>query len=160
MRQAEMIRRLEQNTIAPAIKSVSNTCTLESIMPDGRTIEEALKSILITHRDFESYYKNIALGNARQPDSQTDDMKVLYDEIRENYSPHATASCKGNNEVGNLEDIMQKIQTRLGQKAKKTENSQNTWNEALDLFSGKAASNTTKYQELQRKLLQTELARQ
>lgn len=128
-------------------------------MENGETPEQAMQRILLINRNLESYYKNIALGNTRQPDIQSNEMKALYDEIRDNYSPHATASCKGDGEVGTLEDLMSKIQNRLGQKAKKTENSQNAWNEALDLFAGKG-TNTLKYQALQQKLLSAELSRQ
>jgi adenine specific DNA methylase Mod len=54
---------------------------------------------------------------------------------------------------------MRKIQDRLDKKAAKTENSQNTWNEALDLFAGRG-TDTLKYQNLQKRLLSAELTRQ
>lgn len=94
MRQGVIIRNIETNTITPAIKVVSSACALDAIMTDGRTTKEALTMILMRHRALDSYYKEVALGNTRQPAGLESDMQALYDEIRDNYSPHATASCK------------------------------------------------------------------
>lgn len=157
--QGKLIRNLETNTLIPGLKSIASACALDVTMPDGRTPEEAMGALILANRALEAYYKWVALGNARIPDGLEPSMQSLYENIRDNYSPEKTASCKADAGVDSMEDLMKKIMDRIWQAGKKTEWSQNSWEEAIALFQGKWAE-TDKYKNLQMKLLATELSRQ
>lgn len=156
---ATLIRNLETQTLVPALKNVAAACALDGLMPNGKTPEEELSNLLANNRSLETFYKNVALGDPTLPQWLTEYQEKLYLDIQKNYSPEVTASCKGSESIDSIEELMTKIQERLQGQATKTNNKQNDWEEALALFAGKWTS-TKKYQDLQRRLLSAELARQ
>ncbi len=84
-------------------------------MPDGRTPEQAISTLLTRNRELEVYYRAVTLGNTRIPDGLDGASQSLYADIRDNYSPEKTASCKPASEIASIEDLTKKIMDRIGQ---------------------------------------------
>ena len=85
-------------------------------MPGGSTPDIELSRIIRTNRALFSYYQEVAIGNPTLPNDIEANLLPLYREIQANYSPAATATCVAASGVKTFEDLMKKIQDRLGQK--------------------------------------------
>lgn len=128
-------------------------------MPGGSTPKIELSRIIRTNRALFAYYQDVAIGNPTIPEGIDPSLQALYREIQANYSPAATATCKAASGIDTFEDLQTKIMERLQRNAKKTNDTQNSWQEAIDLFRG-TPKDVAKYKALQSRLLATELARQ
>ena len=159
LNQGVIIQWLEGAPIITSLKNASSTCTLDTVMPGGSTPKIELSRIIRTNRALFAYYQDVAIGNPTLPDGIETSLLPLYKEIQANYSPDATATCVAASGVKTFEDLMKKIQDRLGQKWAQTAKAKDSWQEARDLLSGNP-KNITKYKQLQERLLATELARQ
>ena len=158
--QGKILENIETNQFVPAVKNIVWACALDEVDPStGLSPRVALSNMLEAHRSIVAYYKAVVVWEKRIPTGIEWEMESLLREILSNYNPETTATCKADAWVGNIQDIMQKIQKRLQGSAKKTNDTQDDWGEAVDLLLGKW-SNTKKYADLQKRLLSTELARQ
>ena len=158
--QGKILENIETNQFVPAVKNIVWACALDEVDPStGLSPRVALSNMLEAHRSIVAYYKAVVVWEKRIPTGIEWEMQSLLREILSNYNPETTATCKADAWVGNIQDIMQKIQKRLQGSAKKTNDTQDDWGEAVDLLLGKW-SNTKKYADLQKRLLSTELARQ
>ena len=156
IRQWQVIHDLEDR-ISSTIKMVASTCNLDTPVPtiDGRPARSILKDLLIYNRKLEYYFKTVAVGSISYPDGVSSD-DTLFVTIASNYSPWATSSCK--NEFG-FEEIVSKLSKEIDKNWKFNGSALDGWKKAITLFGGEN-SNTLEYQELQKKLLTQELARQ
>lgn len=131
--------------------SLSNTCNLTELK------ENELVWLIQTNYLLESVYKTVSVGwLAEWRDQLTKEYtQHAFDEIRDEYNPIATASCK------NEFDFEQKINNLMESFSKWTfwvENAYEDWYEAIALFSGR--SRNWLYKDVARKLLVKELNRQ
>jgi hypothetical protein len=158
--QGKILENIESGRIVPAIRAVAWACALEQRdEKTGLILGEELSNMIESHRSLVEHYKSVVVGNKTLPDGLSDGSKNLYNEILMNYSPESTATCKWDAWVSNIQDVMTKIAERMQRWAKKTNDTENDWQKAIKLFSGKWAK-TQEYADLQRRLLSTELARQ
>jgi hypothetical protein len=137
--------------ISKTIDSLSSTCNLTE------SKESELEGLIQTNYLLESVYKTVAVGwVAEWRDQLTKEYtQHAFDEIRDEYNPIATASCK------NEFDFEQKINNLMESFSKWTfwvENAYEDWYEAIALFSGR--SRNWLYKDVARKLLVKELNRQ
>ncbi len=158
--QWKILENIEANQFVPAIKNIVWACTLDEVDPaTGMSPRTALSNMLEVHRSLVAYYKAVVVWEKRVPAGLEWDMQALFMEILGNYNQESTATCKSDAGVGNIQDIMEKIQKRLQTSAKKTGDTQDDWGKAVDLLLGKWAK-TKAYADLQKRLLSAELARQ
>lgn len=97
----------------------------------------------------------MALGNPTVPEG-TGLPKELLEEIALNYSKDATESCKNDAGLDRLSEKVSNLLASITGSAKKTDKKNDDWKIALDLFRG----TSTNYNDIEKKLLTEELARQ
>lgn len=154
MRQGEIWKTTEQKIIN-AMRTVGNACAMDIPIGNGRTAESALTEMLVRNKTIESYYKQVALGN---PGTTEADIigKELVEAISTNYSPEVTAGCKSDSGLEKLKEKSAELLSSISNLGKTTEKANDNWKIAIDLFRGTA----TNYNDIEKKLLSAELARQ
>ena len=145
-----------EKKIDAALASLSRSCNLDAPLPSvgNRSARLVLRERLIYHRNVVAYYKSVVTGNITLPKwiSETD---TLFQSIAGNYNPTATESCTNEYKWA---DIIKKLQESVSSIGKNTGNALEWWKDAIAIFRGQGS--VQKYQELQKKLLTRELARQ
>ncbi len=145
----EIFQKILTRVINPTIDTLASTCNLTD--EKGSTLINAIKLNYL----LESTYKSVAVWTPRSDEGIPDAYKEVYTEIINTYNPKATESCK--NEFNYEEDISKAIET-FSKGTFGIENAYDDWHEAIALFSGK--STRWKYEDIARRLLKKELARQ
>lgn len=154
MRMGQVIRNVEEQTILPAMKQAWVQCSLDASI-DGGTPESLLTDLLVKNKSLESFFRQVALGNPTVPEG-TGLPKELLEEIALNYSKDATESCKNDAGLDRLSEKVSNLLASITGSAKKTDKKNDDWKIALDLFRG----TSTNYNDIEKKLLTEELARQ
>lgn len=155
MRDGEIFRQIEVQ-IQNALKKAVNTCTLDTPLNGGVSIKDTLGQLLQHNRKVEDYYKSVALGNPVPPSDMSPADSELYADLAGYYSKEATKACKNQYD---FETLQATFMSGVVQAGKKAEKGLTNWKEAIDLFAGRNTS-STKYKELQTRLMTAELARQ
>lgn len=160
--QGKILENIEANQFVPAVKNIVWACALDEVDPTtGQSPRVALSNMLEAQRSLVAYYKAVVVGEKRIPTEAEGEMKAIFAEVLANYNQEVTATCKsdGSDATGKIQEKLKTIMKNIQSWAKKTNDTQDDWGDAVDLLLGKWA-NTKKYADLQKRLLSAELARQ
>ncbi len=160
--QGKILENIEANQFVPAVKNIVWACALDEVDPATELSPRiAISNMLEAHRSLVTYYKAVVVWEKKIPVEIEGEMKAIFAEILANYNQEVTATCKsdGSDATGKIQEKLKTIMESIQSWAKKTNDTQDNWSEAVDLLLEKWA-NTKKYADLQKRLLSAELARQ
>ncbi len=145
----EIFGKIHKSVIDPTIETLANNCAL------NEENEKTIIAFIKLNYELESIYKHTAIGSVRSIEDIPEAYLPVAQEIQSKYTPEATKECKNSN---NYEETMNKTMEAFSKGSFGIEGAWDNWREAIALFSGKSL--TGKYDEIKRKLLKKELARQ
>ncbi|MBC7503808.1 hypothetical protein H7169_02470 [Candidatus Gracilibacteria bacterium] len=142
-----------EQRITRAIANVTNTCSLNGAVRSG------FQSLLQENQTLENIYKQTVLGT---PIPETTGLSpsniIVANAITRGYVPTATESCKSQTGIA---ELTAKLQQSLESVGAKSEGVLSDWKKGIALFQGGGGKmSTLEYTRIQRKLLQSEIARQ
>ena len=142
-----------EQRITRAIANVANTCTLDWAVRSG------FQSLLQENQVLENIYKQTVLGTpVPEPTWLSPSNIIVANAITRWYIPTATESCKSQTGIAELTAKLQKSLESIGAKSEWV---LVDWKKWIALFQwGGGKMSTLEYTQIQRNLLQAEIARQ
>lgn len=152
-----MIIRDKEKVITSTLRTVANTCNLDTPVADmeNQTAESILAEMLARNRRIEKYFKSAAVGEIQLPDGTNELDRPIYEAIASSYTPSMTSGCKNQYE---FEEITAKFQEAVDFNFTKIGNSFDSWKKAIAIFRGNISQ--SEEQEMKTRLLRQELGKQ